>query len=135
MSSSHSQRVRLSLVNYDILSYIDRNYGGSSSKKLELANIESYLKQPFLIANTAENGFDEVNLSSLYNGFDFGDIVVTSSSYSPSYAHEVNGVLFVNVGSLGIEENFTKRHYLTVVSIYEGEGGVSGRTRVDVIEM
>lgn len=40
----------------------------------------------------------------------------------------------VNVGSLGIETNFDLNHYMAIISIYEGEGPVSERVKVETIQ-
>lgn len=80
--------------------------------------------------------FDETNLPGVYNAGKFGHIIVISSYRDHPYAVEIRGRLFVNIGSLGIDEsNLTNKHYMTLVSIYDGEGPVSKRVKVESMTM
>ena len=46
---------------------------------------------------------------------------MTSSHRDPPFAREIKGRVYVNIGSLGIDEpNLTAKHYLTLLSIYDG---------------
>lgn len=84
-------------------------------------NLESYFKQPFYLTNTLDEPFDETNLPGLYNNGEFGHIIVTSSHRDPPFAREIKGRVFVNIGSLGMDEpNLTEKHYIALLSIYDG---------------
>jgi len=92
--------------------------------------------QPFFLTNTMDEPFDETNLPALYNFGKFGDIIVTSSRKNPPFASEVNGKVFINVGSLRMDQpNETGRHYMTLVSIFDGTGPISERTKVETLSM
>jgi hypothetical protein len=97
--------------------------------------LDAYFKQPFLLTNAHEQPFDETNLPGLFNKGLFGDIVVTSSERSPPYAREIKGRVFVNIGSLGIEHHDTGKHFMTLLSIYDGEGPKGHRTKVETLSM
>ena len=72
----------------------------------------------------------------LYNQASFGDIIVYSSRKNPTFASEVNGKMFVNVGCLGIDkENLSNNHFMSLISIYEGSGPAALRTKVESIVM
>lgn len=88
------------------------------------------------MSNTVEGQFDEVNLPGLYNGGEFGNIVVTSSRHNPPFAREVKGRLYVNVGSLGVDSpHEAGKHFMTLLSIFDGEGPLAGRTKVETLTM
>lgn len=122
---------KINLVNYDLLKYIDTFKAGKATKDVRAENLETYLKQPFLLNNTmTDDPFDEVNMGALYNGGDFGDLVVFSSVHSPPFVNVVDGRIVLNIGSLGVDYNFTASHYMALVSIYEGEGRACERVKI-----
>ena len=136
LSSGLNKNVVIDMMNMDLLHYIDENRTGMAQKSILQDNLETYLKQPFILTNTEEEPFDETNLPELYNSGKFGDIIVTSSRKNPPFATEVSGKMFVNVGSLGVDkENYTNNHYMTLISVYEGTGPVGLRTKVESISM
>jgi desulfoferrodoxin (superoxide reductase-like protein) len=86
--------------------------------------------------NAQDEPFDETNLAGLYNAGKFGSIVVTSSHRDPPFAKEARGRVYVNIGSLGIDHpNTLDRHYMALVSIYDGEGPVAQRIKVESLTM
>lgn len=46
---------KINFINYDLIHYIDESKCGRSTKEVLIENIETYLKQPFLITNTFED--------------------------------------------------------------------------------
>jgi hypothetical protein len=67
----------------------------------------------------------------LYNQGVFGDIVVTTSRKNPPFTKQVKDKLFINIGSLGIDEElYGSKHFMTLVSIFDGDGSVGQRTKV-----
>jgi hypothetical protein len=66
----------------------------------------------------------------MYNDGSYGDIIITTSNFSPPFAKTVQGRVFVNVGSLGMENHETGKHYMSLISLYEGEGSVADTTKV-----
>lgn len=57
--------------------------------------------------------------------------MVTSSHRDPPFAREIRGKLYINIGSLGIDKpNVMESHFMTLVTIFEGEGAASGRIKV-----
>lgn len=98
--------------------------------------MDAYFKQPFYLVNAQDEPFDETNLTKLYNQGKFGDIVVSCSHRDAPFAREVRGRVFVNIGSLGIDHpNNAGQHYMTLVSIYDGEGPVAQRVKVESLKM
>lgn len=95
-----------------------------------------YFKQPFYLTNALEESFDETNFSGLYNEGKFGHIVVTSSESKAPSVYEVKGRLFVNIGSLGMDRpDNADQHHLTLMSIYDGEGPVVHRVKIESLKM
>jgi hypothetical protein len=44
--------------------------------------------------------------------------------------------VFVNIGSMGIdEENDLQKHYMTLLSIFDGSGPIAPRTKVETLSM
>jgi hypothetical protein len=130
------ENIKIDLLNLDLLSYIDENRTGNPIKNIMQENLETYLMQPFFLTNTMEEPFDETNLPALYNDGTFGDIIVTSSRKNPPFATEVNGKVFLNIGSLGMDqENATGKHYMTLVSVFDGTGAIADRTKVETLSM
>jgi hypothetical protein len=79
---------------------------------------------------------DETNFSELFNKGEFGNVIVMSSQRHPVFAHKVKGnKVFVNIGSLGIDFHAQEKHFMTLLSLYDGEGEVADRIRVDAIVM
>lgn len=97
-----------------------------------IENIETYLKQPFFISNTLEDAtFDETNFSGVFNRGNFGNVIVMSSQRNPVFAHKVKGnKIFVSIGSLGVDYHAQDKHFMALMSIYDGEGDVCDRIRV-----
>jgi hypothetical protein len=58
-----------------------------------------------------------------------------SSNYHPVFVHKVKGKLFVNIGGLGIDGHVMGKHYITVMSVYEGQGEVNERVKVEAVVM
>lgn len=89
------------------------------------------------MTNTLEDTpFDETNFSSLFNRGEFGDLIIMSSQRHPVFAHRVKGnKVFVNVGSLGVDWHAEDKHFMTLISVYDGLGDVSERIKVDAIIM
>jgi hypothetical protein len=59
-----------------------------------------------------------------------------SSQRHPAFAHKVKGnKIFVNIGSLGIDYHALEKHFMTLMSIYDGQGDVSERIKIDSIVM
>lgn len=130
------QNYEINLINTDILQYIDENRTGHAVKEVLQDNLDVYFKQPFLLTNAHEEPFDETNLNNLYNEGKFGNIVVISSNRDAPFAREVRGRVFVNIGSLGIDHaNSLNEHYMALVSIYDGEGPVCQRVKVESLRM
>lgn len=129
------QVYELNLINSDLHEYMNENRVGQPSNMLQ-DNLDAYFRQPFYMTNAHEEPFDETNLPGLYNGGEFGHIVVTSSRKDAPFAREIRGRLFVNIGSLGIDQaNSNDHHYMTLVSIYDGEGPVAQRVKVESLKM
>lgn len=101
--SGAKQNYTMNLINTDVLNYIDEQRTGRAINEVLQDNLETYFKQPFYLTNTLDEPFDEVNLSGLYNGGNFGNIIVTSSRKSPPFAREIKGRIYVNIGCLGID--------------------------------
>lgn len=67
----------------------------------------------------------------MFNRGNFGNVIVMSSQRSPVFAHKVKGnKLFINIGSLGVDYHAQDKHFMTLMSVYDGEGDVSDRIRV-----
>jgi hypothetical protein len=50
--------------------------------------------------------------------------------------YDVRGRVFVNIGTLGMDQpDNVDQHYLTLVSIYDGEGAVPPRVKVESLKM
>ena len=115
-----------------MINYIDESKCGRSTKEPLIENIETYLKQPFFITNTLDDAtFDETNFSRVFNRGNFGNVIVISSQRSPVFAHKIKGnKLFVNIGSLGVDYHAQDKHFMALMSLYDGEGEVSDRIRV-----
>lgn len=126
----------IDFLNHDLLKYIDENKGGQGLIEVLQANFDTYYKQPFLLTNCGEEEqFDDTNLPLVYNEGKFGNILIISSENSPPYARDIKGRLVVNIASLGMHEHITQKHYMTLMSIYEGEGPLSKRTKIESIIM
>lgn len=95
--------------------------------------METYFKQPFYLTNTTTNldPFDELNFGKLFNSGEFGDLVVFSSNMKPPFLNEFDGRIILNIGSLGIDYHYLNKKYIVLVSVYEGNGPVSDRTKID----
>lgn len=75
-------------------------------------------------------------MSSVFNRGKFGDVIVMASQRSPVFAHRVKGnKVFVNIGSLGVDYHAQGKHFMAMVSVYEGEGDVAERIKVESIIM
>ena len=130
------QSYEISLINSDIIHYIDENRTGRAINDVLQENLESYFKQPFYLSNAQEEPFDETNLPGLYNNGDFGHIVVTSSRRAPPLAREVRGRVFASIGALSIDlPNPEEKHYMTLMSIYDGSGPVAPRVKVEALTL
>ena len=130
------EKVEINVINSDILHYIDEYKTGRGGSDVLMDNLESYFRQPFLVSNTIEGHFDEVNLPSVYNKGKFGNIIVTSSRHNPPFARQVKGRLYVNVGSLGIDSpHQAAKHFMTMLSVFEGEGSLTDRVKVETLTM
>lgn len=93
------------------------------------------MKQPFWLTNTttSQDPFDELNIGNLFNNGNFGDLVVFSSNTSPPFVNEVNGRIMLNIGSLGVDYHYTGKNYIVFASIYEGDGPVAQRIKIESI--
>ena len=128
------QSYEISLVNCDLIHYIDENRTGRALGDVLQDNLDSYFKQPFYLSNAQEEPFDETNLPGLYNRGDFGHIVVASSRRAPPLAREVRGRVYVSIGALAIDQpNPEEKHYMTLLSIYDGSGPVAPRVKVEAL--
>lgn len=89
------------------------------------------------MTNTLDDApFDETNFSGLFNENGFGDVIVMSSQRHPVFAHKVkDNKVFVNIGSLGLDFHSDEKHFMALMSLYDGEGEVAERIRVDSIVM
>jgi hypothetical protein len=58
-----------------------------------------------------------------------------SSQVHPSFAHKVKDKIFMNVGSLGIDYHREGKHFMQVLSLFNGQGNVSERVRVESVIM
>lgn len=90
------------------------------------------MKQPFFLTNTisSQDPFDEVNLGQLFNDGNFGDIVVFSSTISPPFVNLVDNRLIVNIGGLGVDYHYTDKNFISLISLYEGDGPLAQRVKV-----
>lgn len=123
---------KINFINYDLIHYIDESKCGRSTKEALIENIETYLRQPFFITNTLDDAkFDETNFSRVFNRGNFGDVIVMSSQRHPVFAHKVKGnKVFINIGSLGVDYHAQDKHFMALMSLYEGSGNVADRIRV-----
>ncbi len=56
---------------------------------------------------------------------------MTTSRKNPPFTKQVKDKLFINIGSLGIDEElYGSKHFMTLVSIFDGDGSVGQRTKV-----
>ncbi len=58
-----------------------------------------------------------------------------SSNSHPVFAHKIKGKAFVNIGSLGVDGHVMGKHYITIMSVYDGQGEVSERVKVEALIM
>lgn len=78
-------------------------------------------------------------MGPLYNQGDFGDFVVIASNKHKPFFRKIKtsrgarGI--INVGSLGVETHASTGYYMSILSIYEGEGDAMERTKLDFISM
>ena len=82
------------------------------------------------MSNSSNEPFDEVNLDNLFNAGSFSDIIIISSKTMVPYARSFNGRLVVNIGSLGMDSEFHDKRYMTLMSIYQGQGPLCDRTKI-----
>lgn len=128
------QNYEINLINTDLLHYIEENRIGLGQQDKD--SLIAYFKQPFYLTNVQDEPFDETNLPGLFNNGKFGNIVVAVSSQKPPSAHEIKGKVFVSIGALGMDQpNNEDQHYLTLISIYDGEGPVAQRVKVESLKM
>jgi hypothetical protein len=69
----------------------------------------------------------------LYNHGNFGELIVFSSTRSPPFAKELNGRVILNIGSLGIEPNESVKNFIAIASLYDGDGAVAQRIKIEAI--
>lgn len=97
--------------------------------------METYIKQPFFLTNTisSQDPIDEVNLGQLLNDGNFGDIVVFCSHTNPPFVNMVENRLIVNIGALGVDYHYTGKNFISLISLYEGDGPIAQRVKVETI--
>ena len=66
----------------------------------------------------------------MFNEGKFGDIIIISSKTHPPFTQRVKDKIFMNVGSLGIDYHREGKHFMQIVSLFNGQGSISERVRV-----
>lgn len=62
-------------------------------------------------------------------------MIIISSNNHPVFAHKVKGKVFVNIGALGVDGHVMGKHYITIMSLYDGQGDVSERVKIEAVVM
>ena len=54
-----------------------------------------------------------------------------SSQKHPAFAHKIKGQkVFINIGSMGLDYHMEDKHFMTLMSVYEGQGELADRIKV-----
>ena len=88
-----------------------------------------------MLTNTisAQDPIDEINLGSLFNNGEFGELVIFSSNTNPPFINEYGGRIVLNIGSMGIDYHYTGKNFMVMASIFEGDGPANQRILIDTI--
>ena len=58
LAAGKNKATKLELINMDLLTYMDENRTGTAVKNILQDNLETYLKQPFIMTNAEDEPFD-----------------------------------------------------------------------------